>query len=485
MNWWILRREIHTSWLIAFAAGGILSGVIMSQYVLPGLFASVLWLGGGTVLVCMSFFRPRMAVTVLAVIGGMFIGLWRGSVAQHYLEPYKNIRGHEVMLSGRVSEDVDIAEDGLMNVRLENIVINNHQLSGKVWVSLSSRGDIKRSDTITLEGKLGDGFGNFSAAMYRARLKKIERPQPGDIALEVRDWFSELIRKAIPEPEASLGVGYLVGQRRSLPPQLDDALRTAGLTHIVVASGYNLTILVRLARRFFVKISKYLSVLSAGTMIVAFMGVTGLSPSMSRAGLVAGLSLLAWYYGRKFHPLVLLPFAAAITVLVRPDYAWGDLGWQLSFAAFAGVMLVAPLLQAYFFGSKKPGVIRQILGETISAQIVTLPILVLAFGQFSNVAIIANILILPLVPLTMLLTFMAGIGALVFSPAAALIGAPAAWILHYMISVAQYVAALPWAVSHVTVNLAGVLLFYGALIAAVLYMWRKTHFNLRDTNLVE
>ncbi len=78
-----------------------------------------------------------------------------------------------------------------------------------------------------------------------------------------------------------------------------------------------------------------------------------MSPSMSRAGLVAGLSLLAWYYGRRIHPLVLLPLAMAITVMVQPSYAWGDLGWQLSFAAFAGVLIGAPLIQAYFLATRK------------------------------------------------------------------------------------------------------------------------------------
>lgn len=102
------------------------------------------------------------------------------------------------------------------------------------------------------------------------------------------------------------------------------------------------------SRKLFLKLSKYLSALLSGIMILCFMAVTGLSPSMTRAGLVSSMSLLAWYYGRGFHPFVLLPVAAAITVLLQPSYVWGDLGWQLSFAAFIGVMVLGPLLQAYF-----------------------------------------------------------------------------------------------------------------------------------------
>ncbi|MBC7868620.1 ComEC/Rec2 family competence protein [Candidatus Saccharibacteria bacterium] len=276
-----------------------------------------------------------------------------------------------------------------------------------------------------------------------------------------------------------------MGQKRALPPDLIAALQIAGLTHVVVASGYNLTILVRLARRLFVRVSKYLSALSSSVMIASFIAITGMSPSMSRAGLVAGLSLAAWYYGRRFHPIILLSLAAAITVMVNPSYCWGDLGWQLSFTAFAGVMILAPLLQRYFFGEKKPGIARQILGETLSALIVTAPILIGAFGQFSNVALLANMLVLPLVPLAMLLTFAAGVGGLLFPAAANVIGWPATWLLRYMVNVADYLSSLPWAVSVVQLPSLGIVLCYVGLIGLSVYLWRVTGYDLRNSNIIE
>jgi competence protein ComEC len=313
----------------------------------------------------------------------------------------------------------------------------------------------------------------------------VVQPQPGDLGRVVRDWFAAAIRKGIPEPEASLGIGYLTGQKSALPPDLAMALQIAGLSHIVVASGYNLTILVRLARRLFIRISKFASVFAAGIMIAGFIAMTGLSPSMTRAGLVSGLSLLTWYYGRRFHPFVLLPFAAVVTVLWQPSYAWGDLGWQLSFAAFAGVMIVAPLLQRYFFGEKEPGILRQVLGETVAAHIVTIPIVVPAFGYVSNVAIPANVLIVPLVPLAMLLTFIVGVTALTAPAIVELVGLPASWLLQYMTFTAQFLSQLPWAKT--TIETPGwlILLYVLLLIGACVYMQRKTGFRLRDVNIVE
>ena len=485
MQLWQITRRVHVSWLVAVASASFVEGVAAVLLVNQAWFASAAWLCCGFMLLALSMWRRRVYVIPWLIIGGVFVGLWYGSLVRSQLEPYKQLVGMTVAVQGTVTDDPDRGKKGETLLRLGNIQVDGHALAGMIWVSTSDTKDVQRSDRVLVRGKLVPGFGSFGAALYRAAIVQVQRPEPGDIALRVRDWFADLVHRAIAEPQASLGLGYLLGQRRTLPPELDQALVIAGLTHVVVASGYNLTILVRLARRLFVRVSKYMAVLAASAMTTAFIAVTGASPSMTRAGLVAGLSLAAWYYGRKFHPLVLLPFAAAITVAINPSYAWNDLGWQLSFAAFAGVMILAPLLQAYFFGDKKPGTIRQILGETVSASIVTLPILVYAFGQFSNVAIPANLLVLPLVPLAMLLTFAAGIGVLIVPPLAAVIGLPAQWLLTYMTATAQYLAGLPWAQTVIEIPVWAVWAAYGGIVALCLYLWRATKYDLRDSNIVE
>lgn len=485
MQIWQFQRKIHASWLIAAASIGIVIGAALVPHVEQTAFGSYLWFLVAISLGAIVFWKRSIYLVPVIIFAGLLLGLWRGSILESQLVVYDSIVGNQTELSGTVGDDPDVGKRGEMLLRLNNVVVKNHFIAGKVWISLDRGGDIKRGDTVTVDGRASEGFGNFSVAMYKAKIVTVKRPQPGDVARQARDWFADEVRKGIAEPQASLGLGYLLGQRRALPPELDQALVITGLTHVVVASGYNLTILVRLARRLFVKISKYLATLSASAMIVGFMAVTGASPSMSRAGLVAGLSLAAWYYGRRFHPLVLLPFAAAVTVLVDPSYAWNDLGWQLSFAAFAGVMILAPLLQRYFYGDKNPGTIRQILGETISASIMTLPILILAFGQFSNVAIITNLLVLPLVPLAMLLSFIAGVGGLILPGIATIIGAPAQWLLTYMTTVVEYFAGLSWAQTTLEIQAWTVWLAYVVIVAVCVYLWRVTKYDLSKSNIVE
>ena len=486
MQLWRLQQKVHSSWLIAVMS----LGVVVGTTIVPGMnqtyFASGAWLAVVAVLTALVFWRRAVYFVPVVLLTGMLFGLWRGSVLDVQLKVYENIYGHSAEVVGKVSDDPGVGRGGSLQLRLSELKIDGHGVDGKVWASVNnSHVEIKRGDFVSVSGVLEKGFGSFAGSIYGAKIIKVERPNPGDVARQVRDWFADKIRIGINEPEASLGLGYLLGQKRALPDDLAQALVVTGLTHVVVASGYNLTILVRLARRLFSRVSKYLSTLSATAMILGFMAVTGASPSMSRAGLVSSLSLAAWYYGRKFHPLVLLPFAAAITVLIDPTYAWNDLGWELSFAAFAGVMILAPLCQRYFFGNKKPGTIRQILGETISAQIATLPILILAFGQMSNVAIFANLMVLPLVPLAMLLTFVTGLSAIVFPGVAQLVGLSAQWLLTYMVEVVRYFASLPWAQMQIEINIWQAAAMYLVIIGLCVYLWRATGYSLRGENLVE
>lgn len=478
----VLKRPIHVSWLIAILCFAFVIGVWLALFV----HLSAWYLGVITGLVVMgAFWRSRIYSIPFIFIGGGIIGLIYGSTVRGDLEVYAPLFGKQITIAGRVKEDPVLNDKKQLVIQCDGITIAGRELPGSLWMGLIGSVDIKRGDDVVIEGELLEGFGTFVGVMYRAKVKSISRPLPGDIGRVVRDWFAAAVRGPIPEPQASLGIGYLTGQKSALPSDLSEALQIAGLSHVVVASGYNLTILVRLARRLFMKISKYVSALASSILIICFIAVTGLSPSMTRAGLVSGLSLATWYYGRRFHPFVLLPFAAAITVLFQPSYVWGDLGWQLSFSAFAGVMIVAPLFQKFFFGETSPGTLRQILGETVAAHIVTIPLIVMSFGVISHVAIIANILIVPLVPLAMLHTFIVGVVSLLIPGIASIVALPATLLLTYMTTTAQYLADLPWSQTEIKGEWWMLLGYYVVLIALCMYMTRASGFRLREVNIVE
>ena len=478
-------RSVHVRWHIATLLLGCVAGVWLAQFTAVHLFIGLSWLLVATLLVGIVFWKQRVWLLAFAAIAGCIIGINRGSLIRAELDVYRNLYGHIITIEGVVADDMDVNKRGETVLRLKDVVYKNSELGGMVWVVLNDKKPVDRSDIIQVEGKMSEGFGTFAGTIYSADVVNVKRPVPGDGALHLRDWFAGLVRKVIPEPEASLGVGFLVGQRRALPDELANALKIAGLMHIVVASGYNLTILVRLARRSLEKISKYLSTLAAAMLIVGFIAITGLSPSMSRAGLVAGLSMLAWYYGRTIHPIVLLAVAMGTTVLVNPNYIWGDIGWLLSFSSFAGVMICAPLLQAYYFGNEKPGLLRQIVGETVAAWLFTLPILLVTFGQMSNVAVFANVLIVPLIPLAMLLVLIAGLAAWLLPFAGPVLAFPAQALLSYMTQVATWTAGLDWAQRELHIGWWVAVLMYVCLGFFCWYMWFRTRYTLSGSSLVE
>lgn len=147
-------------------------------------------------------------------------------------------------------------------------------------------------------------------------------------------------------------------------------------------------------------------------------------------------------------------------------------------------MIIAPLLHHYFFGEEEPGTVRQILGETVAAHLATAPLIVLVFGQVSNVALFTNMLILPLVPLAMLLTFLAGIVTILLPVLTPWAGLPAQWLLGYMVWVTHYFADLPWAQTLVKAEWTVVVGVYVAILGMMLYMWRVTRHNFRGSSVV-
>ncbi len=425
----------------------------------------------------------RVLVVAVLVFAGLVMGNSYGTIHWQQQQALQSLNGSHLSLTGRVKEDPTHAVT--TRLTMDSLKFDGYNIAGTIWVDMSLRKDILRGDIVTLEGKLQEGFGNFAGTLSRPKVISHERPVPGDIGRVVRDWFSERVRQFIDEPQVSLGLGYITGQKTSLSEELSEALRIVGLTHIVVASGYNLTILVRLARRLFKKYSKFASFSFAFSLMLAFVSVTGLSPSMTRAALVSGISLLLLQYGRVVHPVVLLCIIGALTVAWQPSFAWGDVGWMLSFSAFAGVMLIAPLFQVYFFGPEPPGTIRQILGETVAAHIVTLPIIMYYFGSLSHVAIMANILVVPLVPLAMLLTFVTGVAGFVWPWLAGWIGWGTEQLLAYMINVATYLAELPWAQSDVEAPVWALGVYVVALVGLAWYAKVKTGYRFLGYNPVE
>lgn len=462
----VAANKIHRFYLNFVFCSSILGGFVLAGLLEISNFAQNSWLILSLALVIFSFVIARKYTLILVILAGILLSFWRFSIFKNEQLKVEKFVGSEILLTGKIVEDPDLnREKGEISLKIDILEISGRKMNGRVFAKIKTSKTVRRSDEITLRGKMTDGFGGFSGALFRANVVKITPKL--DFVRDFRDFFVEKVRKIIPSPESDLGLGYLLGQKNSLPADLENALKITALTHIVVASGYNLTVLVNFARKFFGKFSKRLATLAMFALIFGFVLVVGFSPSMTRAGIVAVLSVIFWYFGRKVNPYFLLIFVAILTLLISPTNLF-DLGWQLSFGSFFGVMILAPLLKKFLFERpEKFGSFTNIFFETLSAQIATAPLLIFTFEKFSAVSILANMLVLPFVPIAMLLTFLTGFFAWIFAPIAYIFGFFAEMILKFSIFVANFFATNPNAQFEIEIGIFEVLLLYFALILLV------------------
>ena len=483
MNWlqsWQYRR-FHISYLVAWLAFGVLLGLVFAK--LNWFQISAVGIVVAGFLLIGAFKSRRWYAIGFAVICGVLIGVERGTVIENDLKKYENFAGAQILVSGVIDDDPVYGKRGDQQFRLREVSINSLPMRGEIFVGTYNILDIKRGDKVELKGKLSKGFGSYQATMRYATL--VSATQPINPVMEFRDRFASGVRNIVAEPAASLGLGFVVGQRSALPEELDDQLRMVGLTHIVVASGYNLTILVRFMRRLFARHSKYFAFASSMTLMVGFVAVSGLSPSMTRAAAVTGLSLLAWYYGRRFHPLQLIVFVAALTAWWYPVYIWSDIGWYLSFLAFGGVLIAAPLIVHTLYRDKDAPAVAQLLIETIAATVMTLPLILFIFGQLPVFTLLSNVLVAPVIPLAMVATTLAGFTGMLAPSLFGVVGEFAGLTIGYVVAVVEMLASIPWTQLTIQIPLLAMSALYVVISGAIIVMWSKTKYNFRATSVVD
>ncbi|HSX07326.1 MAG TPA: ComEC/Rec2 family competence protein [Candidatus Saccharimonadales bacterium] len=437
--WFLLfQRRARRPVLVSAACAALLLGLVVGQR----------WNGGWLVLLLpFALLRARMqdaSVLLLLVIAFFGIGTWRGHAYARQLAIYQTFWKHKITVVGVVVDDAVYGTHQQLTFPMNKAHVGRGPpLPGTITVSGFGVPAAFRGDTVQVTGELYPVRGNAQAAISFAGLRVLAHH---DNWLDAaRRKFVAGLQSALPEPAASFGLGLLVGQRNTLPATISQQLTMVGLTHIIAVSGYNLTIMLQVARRLVGKRSKFLATLTFVLLIGGFLLLTGTSPSIVRAAIVSLLSITAWYYGREINPFVLLLLAAAVTAWATPLYVWGNVSWYLSFLAFAGVMLLAPLFTARFYGGRSLGLVAAVFVESLCAELLTLPYVLHIFGQISFVALPANLLVVALVPLAMLLTFVAGVAGMAAPVLAGIVAWPARLLLTYMLDTAHGLSEIPHA----------------------------------------
>jgi len=291
----------------------------------------------------------------------------------------------------------------------------------------------------------------------------------------------ETIARLIPNPQAALLTGILLGNDNGIPPDLAEDFRATGMTHIIAISGFNIAILVAvlvsIAEKF---MSRRRAVVFAVCGIALYTVLVGADASVVRAAIMGSIYLIAnRWLGRPNFAYASLFLSGFLMTLFNPFTLW-DIGFQLSFTATLGLMLYgSPFTQwtrNQLLRWLDEGIVNRIMGLlseavliTVAAQVLTLPLMMAYFGQLSLVSLLANAFILPAQPGVMIWGGLATVAGLIV-PAMGQVLAWVAWLfLSYTVWLVRLFARVPGATVPVEISVTGVIIIYAAIAALTWY----------------
>ncbi|MEW6472926.1 MAG: ComEC/Rec2 family competence protein [Actinomycetota bacterium] len=253
--------------------------------------------------------------------------------------------------------------------------------------------------------------------------------------------------EALAPTDRALVAGFLVGDDRDLPATVAADFRAAGLSHLLVVSGANVTLALALVAPVLQRFSLVGRLVGGAAALLLFCAMTRFEPSVLRAGAMSGLALLAAFLGRPISGLRLLALAIAGLVLLDP-FLVHSLGFGLSCGASAGILLLAGPLAG---GLPGPRFVREPLAVTAAAQVGVAPIALPAFGSLPLAALPANLLAAPAAAALSLWGLASGLAGGLIGPAAgspdagpaAVLQLPTAALARWIQAVAHLAARSP------------------------------------------
>ena len=269
----------------------------------------------------------------------------------------------------------------------------------------------------------------------------------------LRRGSAEVMTRALPEPQAGLADGILIGLRERVDRDLAAAFTTAGVSHIVAISGWNIAIVAALVGALLgSRLGPWPRTVLTLIAIAGYALVAGASPSVNRAAVMAAIGLTARAGGRSGPAVAALGWAVLLLLLVDPATI-SDPGFALSGLATAGLIgWATPLTERLrrVRGHNLPGWLAESLAISLAAEAATLPLVLLTFGRLAFIAPLANLVAVPLVPPAMAAGAVAlgagWLGAMGLPPQiVTLLGLPAWAILGLLIALVRLAASLPFA----------------------------------------
>lgn len=482
------------AWMLGIASAAYTSADPAVVLAASGLFSATLFA-----------FRPRLESLIIAPLGVLLIfgAAWRYDATVPDEPPLAAVNdAGDVRLRGVVSSAPD--EQGSSRVYRVDV---DERLSDGRWQpeagSLLLRTPLypeyDYGDLLSLRGDLEtpENFGDFDYREYLLRrgiaslmqyptVRLIATDQASDLksaVLDVRETLSANISAALPEPEASLASGVLLGTGSDIPGDLRDDMNSTGTSHLVAVSGQNVTIIAIVVLAAFTwLIGRRSAAWCALAAIAAYALVVGLDASVLRAAIMGGLWVAATIVGRQSSVPIALGLAAAVMTALDPQIVH-ELGFQLSFASVLGLALLGSPLHIVGRSSlaKFPSVAAfppasgalMLVTMTVASLAFTMPITVLNFDRVSVVAPVANLFAVPAFVAVLATAGLTAAAGLISEQTAEVAGLFAWLPAAYMLETVELFAELPAASVEIPgAHVGHAIAYYTALAAGIWWLGR-------------
>lgn len=444
---------------------GFILGVLLRSFLLINFYFAVLL---GVISFALFLFYTLISKNKLGIIFSIFVlafsfGIFRFHLADKpapYL--FESQIGQKVSFSGIVIDEPDIREDN-QKLTLETGAGGEKT---RILATVDLSDDFKYGDEVIFSSKLEkpenfitDQGKNFDYINYLRKdgiyyvmnyvtAEIISHGQGNFIKSSLFSFKAEFLEKmnlVIRAPESLLMGGLILGERSSFDDEMRQKLINTGTIHIVALSGYNVTIVAEWIMKMFAFLPSHFA-FSAGILgILLFVVMAGGGSTAIRAGVMATLALIARATGRNYDVARALILAGLLMIALNPFLLRYDVSFQLSFIATVAVIFLVPKFEKYFLWVTPKFGLREVVVVTFSAYIFVLPFILYKMGNLSLVALPANVLILPFIPMTMILGFLTGFVGLISSVLAVPMGYISYLFLHYELGVIDLFSSLPFA----------------------------------------
>jgi len=481
---------------------GILSAYLSKSYLFVAISVFVL-------LISISIFYAGIkTMAVLAAVSLLFYCI--GAFEYLYVEnmnmsKFMNYAGKEVEIYGYIDSEPDIKANRVSYIIKTSEISDSGEskaVEGRILFTTlnDNSGNIfeygrkmKITGILNLpSGRRNPGGFDFRQYLAKSGISATVFATPGNInpgtlqqsglfgrtGLFLRKKIVDIINRSLPEEQAGLMNGMLIGYREGMTKSVQQAFSDAGLSHLMAVSGMNVAFIVFPLAFVFRKlqIGKKISNSFIICVLLLFIYITGFSPSVLRAVIMGIILLAGEMIYREPDVYTSISFAAIILLLYNP-YNLFDIGFQLSFAATFSLVLLYKNFKEFINFKFMPDIAADVLAATMAAQVGVLPIVVYYFNKISLVSVFSNLLVVPLVQVITifgaLMVLLGGIN-IIFSQ---LLGYINCTFLSFVLFVTKISASLPMSVIKVVTPSIPVILSYYA--AAIFFLWYKPLYRIK------